>query len=210
MQASTDYLVWKAQRQKMQEKMHCGKTLYLGAFDGKNVLVKDYTDVILAKDKRCFTPDGFLVMDNKCFLNSVYNRCNRWRERGHILELVCGSLGFGVETPRWFEFGDPAHATVVQYKEGRVGQWAWHVWLEDPSGKVYDVVHEEWLLIAALHGKTLSAGKYEVLDGLDKASLLSRGLQYIAAPGDTQRTLLQDARTVHMNFLRRLHLDLEW
>lgn len=202
------------QRQAHTEKMirelsqNAVVALNVKSSGGKKFCTRDYSAAILRKDPRCFVDgSGVLFLEGNCYLCAMYNHKTCWNDLR--LRVVCGSVGFGVEKSRWFEFGNPQYRTVADFQAGHPALWDWHVWLEDDGGSVWDVLPAVWHEIAALHGQRLHMGHAHgtvLIKGKEKGELVRHGLEYIPAPETTQHLLLALAKRVYGPCLELLSL----
>jgi hypothetical protein len=152
--------------------------------------------------------DGLLKGEAQCVFQAWFNKDGKYQHQG--LRVVYGSLGIGVQDP-YYELGGPEFTTIKQFM-GTIVEFAGvkidlkefmntkqklnvHCWLEDGSGKVYDIVQSNWRIVAALHGKTLSSSlkSGDALEGMSRKSLQRLGLHYIDAPEPAHTLLSQIA-----------------
>jgi len=172
---------------------------YLGKFGKFTVNCPDFSKAILRGDPGCFYEGKYLDLGGGCYIGSRWNQKHAWKDLD--LNLVCGSLGF----EDWFEHGSPSYASARDFTGGKPIGWDWHVWLEDSSGRVYDIVSGQWHGIAAIHGKRLDVPRGPV-EGVEKTRLHAKGLRYVAAPAETQCILLDMAGRVYSRYADVLEL----
>ncbi len=84
-------------------------------------------------------PSGHMVGEGCCAFGAWHGLLSVYKDRS--LRIVSGSLGWGKDEPFW-HFGGPDFTTLEQFKHTWLGGGAMdvHVWLEDASGCVYDIV----------------------------------------------------------------------
>ena len=172
------------------------------------IAVKDFSAAILRHDPRCFVPGtDTLFLDGNCYLYAKYNKQKCYAQLG--LKLVCGRLGFGTTSPRWFEYGKPMYITAKDFMGGSFS-WDWHVWLEDEDGRVWDVLPGIWHTLAHVYGRQISLGgatETRVIEGLDKEHLMKHVLEYVPAQEITQSILFSVAQRVYTPYFKALHIE---
>jgi hypothetical protein len=138
-----------------------------------------------------------LCIEQACSRQMYYNMEHAYRDVPGI-KPVFGSLGIGVEDPH-YEFGGADYSKCSDFIQSKYSSEDGtvldaHVWLEDASGGVYDVVtrHMEW--VASARGKLFHISKHTVIEGWQKGQLASQGLWYVAAPPMTQELMLAVVR----------------
>ena len=202
--ASMAYMERLSALRSMEDELCKGKTVILKIeSSGSACAIKDFSAAVLRKDPRCFVPGtDALFLDGHCFIYTTYNFKKKWTAPN--MNIVCGTLGFGLQSePRWYEHGNPEWTSAKQFmNNGRVS-WDWHVWIEDDSGRVYDVVPAMWYYLAKVQGKTMTIAdpeKNTVIEGVSKDHLKEKGLEYIPAPLQTQKILLAMAFRLYRQF----------
>lgn len=175
----------------------------------RGVAIKDYSAAILRQDPRCFLKGtSTLFLDGNCYICAYYNRLRCYAGLG--LKLVCGSLGFGKEHPRWLLFGKRHYVTAKDFMNGHPLSWDWHVWLENEEGCVWDVLPGMWHTLAHALGRHLGIGSAEedsVIEGLARDILEKEGLEYIPASEATQSILFSVAERWTAPYFKALQLD---
>ena len=133
------------------------------------------------------------------WFDAVMNNCaERFRSLG--CRPVVGSMGLGVIDERsmpnqaagiWWEYGNPVWTTFGQFVSRDDNQTIdAHFWLEDPTGRVYDVIRPHVLLALLSSGQMLPDERFPMdVCGQTKDELKKKGFHYVAAPKDTQHLL---------------------
>jgi len=112
----------------------------------------------------------------QCFINSYLNQNGIYKSLD--LKMVVGSVGWN----DWFEYGGKGW-TLLDFIKAKKGYTSWdaHCWLEDSEGNVYDFISgTDDLYTRHRTGKGLKLKG--VIQGVSKADLLKKGIEYI--PGD--------------------------
>ena len=151
-----------------------------------------------------------------CFVNAYLNQQGIYKALD--LKMVVGSVGWN----DWFEYGGKGW-TLLDFIKAKKGYTSWdaHCWLEDKEGKVYDFISQTDDLYTRFRtGKGLKV--LGVVEGMTKADLLAKGIEYI--PGDeatqyaifknqmpqiiTDSTILTDENTIILTNGREYHRTL--
>lgn len=145
-----------------------------------------------------------------CVFYALYNLAAVYQADAS-LRVVIGSLGVGRvrdRKPVHFDWGDAKWTQAQQFiiDDGRSTNL--HVWLENTDGRVYDVLSEEFLGIAFLHGRTTSllSANPELIEAASKTTMALRGFSYVPAPLDTQRELWRHMIKQHAKVFAQLAL----
>ena len=121
-----------------------------------------------------------LMAQGCCNTQARFNLAHAYKDN---LTRTAGSLGIGQVVP-WFEYGGAACATVADFLAlpvtGKDTIDA-HVWLEDGTGRVWDVVTPHMVFVALSRGKGLGYDAMHIIEGETKAALARRGLVYVTA-----------------------------
>jgi hypothetical protein len=136
------------------------------------------------------------------------------------LHLVYGSLGLGMQKNPFFEFGGKDWNTIddfmtspVSTKDsmGRTSIDA-HVWLEDDSGKIYDICTDYMRKVCKFRGLKIRSN-ISIIAGVEKSILEQSGIWHVAASPSVQQQLAElfhtnwyDTYELHIvNFYKRTH-----
>jgi hypothetical protein len=202
--ASLVYVEQLSEHKNTEAALCQGATMVLAGPYG----IRDFSKAILRQDPRCFIDKSVLFLDGNCFVYATYNQQKHWAALH--LKIVCGSLGFGKPPSEpWFEHGHREWTSVKQFMNGNEASWDWHVWCEDAEGCVYDIVPGLWHAAARVYGRKLEIGapdKNTVIKGMHKAELKRGGLEYVAAPLETQGVLLSIASRLYACYFKKLKL----
>lgn len=120
---------------------------------------------------------------DQCFINAYINHHNHYLDKK--LRLVIGSFAIN----GWFEFGGK-NWTKKDFIKNLTGTYTTdaHCWLEDEDGNVYDYIHEGydfWVKIRTNKPMKFSG----LVEGVSKADLLGKGIEYVPADKETQQIL---------------------
>jgi len=144
-----------------------------------------------------------------CIYYALINQAEVYKDKQ--LKVVIGSFGLGKgSVPHW-EYGNPTYTKAKQFilpADGRSTDL--HVWLEDSEGLIYDILSNEYLGVAFLHGKTTEvlAQNPELIDGVAPKTLAARGFHYLAAPSKAQKDLWLHMIREHASPFKQLGLAL--
>lgn len=207
-EASLQYLECQHASRQLELELTQGKFIVLKEQQQRALAVKDYAPAILRGDPRCFIKNStVLFLDANCYIYSCYNCKKCWSALG--LKVVCGSLGFGTQEPRWYEHGNPSWTSAKQFMGGSPLSWDWHVWLENDQGLVWDVLPGIWHFIAKIHRKKINLGSSTeniAIEGLSKDHLKRHGLEYIPANEEAQAVLLSMASRLYAPYFKQLQM----
>lgn len=144
------------------------------------------------------------VREGNCYLQALANKAYAYDPTGLKLQLVAGSLGMRTPAGEFGIFGSMAAQTLPDYLDPKdltpEQQRAMaqepdesidaHVWLESPSGDVYDVVTPVVAALGKMRCRVFGFGPMEAVEGVSKAALKRRGLIYRPAPKPALEQLL--------------------
>jgi len=139
---------------------------------------------------------GVVWTNNQCFYTSMFNNTHALAR--FQLHLVYGSLGVGKHNP-FFEFGGRNFTVMNDFmsspytkrdQAGRISMDA-HVWLEDNSGKIYDVCTDQMRNVCRIRGLQPIENNISIITGVEAARLQTAGIWHVAAPTDVQQQLAQ-------------------
>lgn len=221
-----DAIVQEEAKQQKEQQIFDAKMVELQKMVQKQI----DTDKEQLKQPYYFIPKSeYSSGDIMCFPNSCFSQANFNRENAYNelkLSIVAGSLGIGIGKKPFFEYGDANYKVYNDFAkspftklDGATGRYQWdaHVWLEDESGYIYDVLTDYVVgFCTDLHGKTIDkvfkcerTGQGRVIEKRTAKELRRLGMHYIKADGDFLiKIMSKHLRPKYDALLRCVHADL--
>jgi hypothetical protein len=153
-------------------------------------------------------PTGHYSSYGMCIFFALVNQRLVYKDRE--LQVVIGSLGFGVDGKVFWEHGHPRAAKASQFVMHDGHSTDLHLWLQDKkTGAIFDILYKQFLAVALMQGCRTDTLKQnpEVVDGASKKELAERGFHYEPAPIHVQCALWKHLIRVHAAPIKQLGIS---